>query len=276
MAWSMDVDTHGEYLVYLYCVTEQPPDLDGAEDRPGELYVVCEDRLYAVVSRVAASEFEPAELRRNLEDLSWVAAATTKHERIVEAVMRSHCVIPFRFATLFKTDESLRAQLREHHGQLKTLIGQLENKAEWGVKVYCDIEKLRHRVCTQDSKVSSLDEAIRSASAGKAFLLKKKREELAKAAVVAGIGYYADGIAEAFQRVSFQTRINKPLPAEAIEKRDAMILNSAFLIDKNDTDSFLEVAAALNESYAGESAVECSGPWPPYNFCDSAKQVANG
>ena len=270
------MDAHGEYLVYLYCVTEQPANLEHAEDQPGQLYVVCEDRLCAVVSRVEANEFAPAALHRNLEDLSWVAAATTKHERVVEAVMQDCCVIPFRFATLFKTDESLRAHLREHHSQLKTLLEQLKDKVEWGVKVYCDIEKLRCRVCAQNGEVSSLDEAMRSASAGKAFLLRKKREEMATVTVMGGIDDYAERTLEAFQRISFQTRISKPLPPDVADERGAMILNSAFLIGKDDTGGFLEVAKVLNESYAGEGLVECSGPWPPYNFCDPAKQVASG
>jgi hypothetical protein len=283
----------GEHLIYLYCVTAQPPDLESVQvswaSSPrfeggtpstqglGELHVVREAGLCAVVSQVEAGAFEPSSLRRRLEDLDWVAAETTKHERIVEAVMRDRCVIPFRFAALFHTDENLRTQLRAHCDEFQGLLEELEDKAEWGVKVYCDVPKLRSVLCDQDGSVSGLNEAIRSASPGKAFFLEKKREESAKAALAGRIDRYMEQAVEALQTVSIQTRINKVLPREATKRRDAMILNAAFLVANHDGRAFMDTASALNERYADQSLfVECSGPWPPYNFCDLARKVANG
>ena len=267
----MDVDTHGEHLVYLYCVTAQPPSLEGVGDRPGELYLVCEAGLCAVACQVEAAEFEPSNLRRNIEDLTWLAARTTQHERIVEAIMHDRCVIPFRFATLFDNDESLKARLRTHGEQFKTLLEQLEDKSEWGVKVYCDTEKLKHSIQTHGLAISSLDEAIRSACPGKAFLLQKKRQDVAKAALTKAMNQYAERTMEVLEQMSFQTRINKVLPAEATAKRGDMILNSAFLIGSRNVEAFMAATDALSTRYAKESVlVERTGPWPPYNFCDLA------
>ena len=268
---------HGEPLTYLYCLTAEPPDLDGIRDQADDLYSLCEAGLCAVASRVQASEFGPPGLRRNLDDLAWVAAETTEHERIVEAVMQNRCVIPFRFATLFAADENLRTLLRAHCKEFTALLEQLDNKAEWGVKVYCDAEKLREHTCAQDGAISSLDETVRSASSGRAFLLRKKRDELAKAALAGRSDEHARQITGALHEVSFRTRINKVLPPEATEGRGAMILNSAFLVGNEDTHRFLDCVAMLNESHAEDGVViACSGPWPPYNFCDLAKKVVNG
>jgi hypothetical protein len=268
---------HGEHLVYLYCVTAQPPDLtdlNEAQNRSGKLYMVCEAGLFAVVSRVQAGEFGQAGLRRNLDNLGWVAAETTKHERIIETVMRDHCVIPFRFATLFIADEGLRTLLRAHCEEFTALLERLANKGEWGVKAYCDAKKLRDNVCARDGAISGLDETIRSASSGKAFLLRKKREELAKAILLGTTDQYAERIVGALHDVSFQTRINKVLPAEATNGRGAAILNSVFLVGNEDTPRFLDAVAVLNECHAEDGVVvACSGPWPPYHFCDLAKKV---
>jgi hypothetical protein len=273
----MDANMDEEQLVYLYCVTAQPPHVESIEDQPGELYLVHEAGLCAAVSRVAAGKFEQSSLQRNLEDLDWVAAETTKHERIVEAVMRDRCVIPFRFATLFHTDENLRTRLRTHDEEFKTLLEQLENKAEWGVKAYCDTEKLGNDVCAQDGPISSLDEALRLAPPGRAFLLGKKREELVRAALLGRVDRYVQQTVEALQPISFQVRMNRVLPPGTTDRCGAMILNAAFLVDNHDARTFVETANALNERYADQSiVVECSGPWPPYNFCDLARKVANG
>ena len=267
----------GEHLIYLYCVTEPPPDLRGIEDRPGELHLVCEAGLCAVTSRVEAGQFEPSRLRRHLEDLDWVAAETTRHESVVEAVMRDRCVIPFRFGALFQTDENLRTQLRTNCDQFKTLLEQLEDKAEWGVKAYCDLEKLRDHLRDGDDSTSELNETIRLAPPGRAFLLGKRREELVKAALAGRVARCVEQTVEALQPISFQVRRNKPLPPGATERRDIMIFNSAFLVGNHEARTFVDTANALNEQYANQSVfVECSGPWPPYNFCDPARKVANG
>lgn len=261
----MDVDTHGEHLVYLYCVTAQPPSLEGAGDRPGELYLVCEAGLYAVASRVEAAEFEPSSLRRNIEDLTWLAARTTDHERIVETIMRDRCVIPFRFATLFGDDESLKARLRTHSGQFRTLLQQLEGKSEWGVKVYCDTERLKDSIQTRGI-TSDLNEAIRSAGPGRAFLLQKKRQDMARGVLTEAMSQCARRTMEVLGQFSFQTRVNKVLPTG---QRGDMILNSAFLIGNDNVEAFAAATNALSAWYAPESVtVDRTGPWPPYNFCD--------
>lgn len=264
-------------LVYLYCVTAQPPRMERIEDRPGECYLVHEAGLCAVVSRVAADQFELSNLRRNLEDLDWVAAETTKHERTVEAVMRDRCVIPFRFATLFHTDESLRTRLRAHGEEFQSLLGQLENKAEWGVKAYCDLERLGDDACAQDGPISDLNEAVRLAPPGRAFLLRKKWEELVKAALVGRVDRYVEQTVEAFQSVSSQVRLNRGLPPRTTDRCGTMILNAAFLVSNHDASAFVETANALNERYTEQNiVVQCSGPWPPYNFCNPARKVAHG
>ncbi len=155
--------------------------------------------------------------------------------------------------------------------QLKTLLEHLEDKAEWGVKAYCDIQSLENNVRSQDGPVSDLNQAIHRAAPGRAFLLKKKREDLVKAALVDGVDQYAAQVVAALQTVSVQMRMNKILPPGMTDRSGVMILNVALLVANHDVPTFLDMAHALNERYVDQSvAVECSGPWPPYNFCDQS------
>jgi hypothetical protein len=262
----------GQPLIYLYCVTEQPPDLAQVEHPPGGLYLVRAAGLCAVVSSVEAGQFAPSTLRRNLEDLHWVTAATTQHERIVEAVMRDRCVIPFRFATLFHTDDSLRTRLRTHAADFQTILGQLEGKAEWGVKAYGDLEQLADHIRAEDASVSQINETIRLSPPGRAFLLGRKRAELVKAALAARVDRYAEQTVEALQTLSFQVRRNRVLLPDATDRRGVMLLNAAFLVANHEAPAFVAAAQAVQTRCADPSIlVECSGPWPAYNFCDPAK-----
>ena len=267
------MDRPEQHLVYLYCVTAEPPELEGVGDRPDALYVVSGGGLHAVVCRVDAREFGESNLRRNLDDLSWVAVEATNHEKIIEAVMQNHCVIPFRFATLFKTDDNLRSLLRAHGEQFRTLLEQLDDKAEWGVKAYCDFERLERDIRDQ-STVSDLDRAICTAPPGRAFLLGKRRRESARAALADRAGRYAEQIVEALQPISIETRTSEVVPQWEAEGYGEMILNAAFLVRNRDARAFVDATNILGERYAGEGIfIECSGPWPPYNFCDLAKVV---
>jgi hypothetical protein len=89
-------------LVYLYCVTNKEPKLTETKDSVDNLYFICHRGLCAVASKVEESEFDEEGLKKNMADLEWVKANASTHERIIEGVMASADVIPFKFGTLFK------------------------------------------------------------------------------------------------------------------------------------------------------------------------------
>ena len=70
-----------------------------------------------------------------------------------------------------------------------------------------------------------------------------------------------------------EARINKLLSKEVTEREEEMILNSAFLINKNKVAGFLNTVEGLKTRYADKGLFfDCTGPWPPYNFCDLLKE----
>ncbi len=47
-----------------------------------------------------------------------------------------------------------------------------------------------------------------------------------------------------------------------------MILNSVFLIYKDKVSDFMDILNALKELFENKGIFfDCTGPWPPYNFC---------
>jgi hypothetical protein len=48
---------------------------------------------------------------------------------------------------------------------------------------------------------------------------------------------------------------------------ERLVLNAAFLVDRDGIDDFSAEVAKLAEG-AGDARVQYSGPWPPYNFVD--------
>ncbi|HYH93462.1 MAG TPA: GvpL/GvpF family gas vesicle protein, partial [Candidatus Saccharimonadales bacterium] len=94
-----------DMLVYLYAVggaalrTVLPTGLSGIGNAP--VRVIVADRLAAVVSSVDPLGFGAEPLRRNLEDLSWLASTARAHHAVVDAVWRREPVAPLRLATVY-------------------------------------------------------------------------------------------------------------------------------------------------------------------------------
>ena len=256
-------------LVYLYCVTNKIPKLKNMKILIDNLYSVCHQGIYAVVSKVKESEFSKENLKKNLSDMEWVKIKVDIHEKLIEEVMKDACVVPFKFATLFNTENNLKAILKEHVEELKRNLENLEGKEEWGVKIYSDIEKLKRSLIQEDKEFLKIEEEISSSSPGKAFFLKKKKEELLNIGVNKKINEYGQDSFNRLREQSLQTRINKLLPKEVTERKDEMILNSAFLVDKKKVSVFISVLNALKAQYKDSGLFfDCTGPWPPYNFCN--------
>jgi len=260
-------------LIYLYCVTAVSPTLKEAIKLVSNLYFVYYVDLYAIVGKVAESEFGQEDLKANMADLEWVKTKISLHEKVIESVLTNTCVIPFKFATLFNTDESLKAMLTEYTEEFKTILKKLKNKEEWGVKIYCDTEKLKASVINNESEILEIENEINSSPPGKAFFLEKKKAELLAQSANAIINEYSKESFELLKELSFEARINKLLPKEVTEREDDMVLNSAFLVSKDKVDDFINMVDTLKMHYENKGFfIDCTGPWPPYNFCGLSKQ----
>ncbi len=255
-------------LLYLYCVTDRDPELKQAEALENDLYCVRCDGLYAVVCTVEEQEFGEEGLRRNLADFHWAKSKANAHEKVIEQIMTGTDVIPFRFGTLFGAENSLRAMLEQYGDEFKAILAKLANKHEWGLKIYCDREKLKAGLPGAREELVKLENEIRASSAGKAYFLKKKKDALTDTALNEKTDECGRVSFDLLKKLSFEARINRLLPREVTEREDDMVLNAAFLVDKRRTDDFLNTVNTLKACCQDQGfLLQCTGPWPPYNFC---------
>jgi hypothetical protein len=262
-----------EQLVYLYCVASREPELKDTEGLANDLYCVRHNGLYAVAGKVEEQEFGEEGLKLNMADWEWIKAKAKAHERIIELVMVNTNVIPFEFGTLFQSNDSLMAMLKQYDEELKTILRKLAHKQEWGLKIYCDIEKLKAGLSNNETEILKIEDEIRSSSAGKSYFLKKKKDELIEKTLNREISECSQESFELLKDLSFEARINKLLPREVTGREDDMVLNSVFLVDKNEVGNFLNMVDTLKMHYEGKGLlIDCTGPWPPYNFCGLSKE----
>ncbi|MDP8217288.1 MAG: GvpL/GvpF family gas vesicle protein [Candidatus Theseobacter exili] len=260
-------------LIYLYYVTRTKPNRSNLEDIGAEICPIYFQDTYAVVSKVSKDEFSEDNLKKNLANMEWVEKRIRLHERIIEEIMEKTTVLPFKFGTIFESGENVEKLLKEHNEEYKKIIANLEGKEEWGIKIYCDIEKLKGSLTLENDEISKIDKEISSSSPGKAHLLKKKKNELIKNVINEVISGYTQDSFEQFIKISLETKINKILPKEVTERKDSMVLNAAFLINKERVKECGGILGYLKTKYASKGFVfDWTGPWPPYNFCDLPKE----
>ena len=114
--------------------TGLPSGLSGIGDAPVRVLVA--DRLAAVVSSVDPLDFGAEPLRRNLEDLSWLASTARAHHAVVDAVWRREPVAPLRLATVYVDDDNVRAMLHSREAAFLALLDRVRGRQEWGVKAF--------------------------------------------------------------------------------------------------------------------------------------------
>ncbi len=269
------METLNTEILYLYCVTDKEPDFRDVIDLVNDLHFVHHKGLYAVVSKVKESEFSEDNLKYNPANLEWIKGKAIIHEKILEGIMKSAGLVPFKFAALFNDTADLKSYLDIAADELCDNIRKLRNKEEWGIKIYCDKKKLADSLIRTDEELLRTGKEVSSSSPGRAFILKKKNEELLNVTVNERMNTLSQCSFDILKEQSLKAQINKLLPGEVTERNDDMILNSAFLVDKNKVASFINTAHTLKEQYKDTGLfVDCTGPWPPYNFCGPAKEIS--
>jgi len=259
-----------QHLIYLYCFFKGPSSLspqkgvDGANDT----FVLSHKDLCALVSPVPAHEYSEEPMEQRLQNLEWLTPRAKRHEEIIRYAMKTHPVIPTRFGTIYVSDERVLEVLCNHYGEFCSHLNFISDKEEWGIKVYAEKNAGRRAIESSNKTISQLDKLISSTtSPGQAYLLRKKREDLYRQQSIDFLNNISDTIYQQILSWSIEGRRNKLLSRSSTGKESDMILNAAFLLNKQDVEAFIEKVDALAEQYNDDAFFAISGPWPCYNFC---------
>ena len=231
---------------YAYCITEQKAFLGSIRSRrpfPVEnLSGVGNNQVFAYPSgelAVIVSEYTPGELNQQ---------AVIEHARVVSECFRNTTVLPFRFGTIFDSDEALRRALRSNRKAFTDSVSRLKGKAEMHLKLVVKDGSLREAmndIELPDSVGGEYLSRLREKAS-------RQRERQTKA-----------------RALSVQVnRLFHPLEEEVSCRKNetgGMLIDIAHLIDEKAIEryqnSFSSAARQLKNC-----EILISGPWPPYHF----------
>jgi hypothetical protein len=248
--------------LYVFGVVHSPVSVDA---RMGGIAFVESGRLAAVTTGVSLREFGEESLARNLNDRDWLETKARAHSDVLQAVAAVTDVLPFRFGTVYRSEDDVRGLLDARGDALAAALERVQGRLELGVKLWADREILEASLSTS---------SVGGGQTGRAYLeerrsaQRRKNEadtlclETARATFERLIAHACDGVA------------NRPQPRELTGRTEDMLLNAAFLVDAGDTALLDEVARIESELPDSGFTIEATGPWPPHNFADVAEEPA--
>ena len=239
-------------MLYLYAIIEQrAATLEALRgvDR-GRLTWVDGAGLRAVVSSVEEDGLSP---------LPWRVA---QHERVVEALMAQHTVLPARYSIIFDHEEALREHLREHSPALREELARLEGCVELGLRVV--------RV-TPSPPVASEGDGLPCPD----LLLSEKGSRTFDVACKAAAMQHA-----ALRRrdESLGEIIHRDLAAIALDdlmhtgERGGLLFKASYLVAHERLGEMRTMVVELMQQHRHLHFMG-TGPWPPYHFVRTLEPV---
>lgn len=239
---------------YLYAITRAGAALDlqqtrGVDDEPVRL--LDDGDLACVVGSVGLDEFGEEALTQNLEDLGWLERVARRHDGVVRAVALRTATVPLRLAVICRDDESARARLRALGSRAGELLDRIDGREEWGVKMF--------------ASASASEAQATPAGSGTAYLQRRRKALADREDVMAAARRDADEVFERLAARAYAGVRHRPQDQRLSGAAAPMVLNAAFLVDRDKSAEFHSVTSEL-AARRGPDALVVTGPWPPYSF----------
>ena len=260
-------------LIYVYCISDRPFEFEVAEDVSGIRTIVF-NNFYLIVKDVSDNEYSEENFKRNLSNIKWVEANARDHMEVITRNMENNTVIPFKFGTIYHSEESLKKFITDYSESFAENFQNIKDKQEWSVKIYCNLEILSEQIDELSEVTAALEKQIRVSSPGKTYLLERKKKQLIEEETDRLCKHFGQIYFDEFKMISDSSFLNNLLPKEYTGRTDTMILNASFLVGKNSVPEFKNISSHQTEK--GKPLgfiIETLGPWPLFSFVSINEKI---
>jgi Gas vesicle synthesis protein GvpL/GvpF len=213
--------------------------------------------LTAVVGTVRLDEFGEEALRKNLEDLDWLAATARAHDAVISEIARGGPVVPLRMATVFLDDRRVRELLETRNDDLVAALNRVTAREELGVKAFADPKVLTG----EDQSDNRAGEKL----SGTAYLMRRRRALASQDDAFRIAAAHAERIHAGLLQHAVDGK-RKPASDRSLSGRDGWtVLNGTYLVQEDQVGAFRAAVATIDRNTPGIE-LEITGPWPPYSF----------
>jgi hypothetical protein len=258
-------------LTYVYCLVRRasrpslhdlPPGIPGSK----EVRALGAGRgLWVIVTSVRRADYDEASLARGLQDLEWVGARAMAHESIVEQFLTAPAVLPMQLFALFTSDDRALEHVAQDRARIDRILTRIERHLEWGLRLSFDEKAARQAV---EEKAIGRNRGNGPTGAG---YLARKRDLLDVTRVqFTAAKAEADRLYRAMSREASEAR-RRTATEQAATPGSRLLLDAAFLVPVRRAAPFRSALRRYARKLdAAGIVVSLTGPWPPYNFIETA------
>ena len=246
----MEVSTFKEGK-YIYCIIDdgkvQTFGPMGIGDGGNELYTVCFNDLAAVVSNSPIIRYSVS--RGNM----------IAHEKAIEEVMKKHTVLPVRFCTIAEDEEKVKKILEREHNKFVDLLKNIKGKKELGLKAIFKEDVIYKDILAKYEDIGALKEKVVALPPEKTYYQRMEIGKMVEAALQKEKEIYKEDILDTLSPFAVEVKINNTYG-------ERMIINTAFLINKDKEAQFDQKVQELYDKYGDKIVFKYVGTLPPFNF----------
>jgi len=221
------------------------------------VYTVHHGDIAAVVSKTSVFIFDPT--REN----------ALAHEHVIETVMKERTIIPMSFGTVFRTDDDIKQVLKSIYPSLKDVLKQMTGKLEFGLKVTWDRDRVIEELKRTDDEINRFQQELTRKHLQSTYFARMQLGRMIDKSLQERAVQYVRDIYESLRGTCVASRDNKPIG-------DKMIMNAAFLIDREKEAEFDAAVNRIARKYGERLNFKYTGPWPPYNFVNIRLKLERG
>ena len=219
----------------------------GIGGRGDECRTVHHEGLAAVVSVSPARKYKVS--RDNL----------LAHEKVIEAVMLSHTVLPVRFCTIAKNEAKVKLILAREYDRFLDLLSKMEGKRELGIKAMFKEEAVFKMILDKYGDIRAMKEKIASLPAEKTHFQRAEIGRMVEAALQKEKDARQAVLLDVLTPLALEVKTNVPYG-------DMMILTAAFLVDQSREPEFDRKVQELADQDGETVKYKYIGTVPPFNF----------
>ena len=243
-----------EKLVYSIVSANQSEDLlkKALEKTAGitgsRLYSVTRGQIGVVFSDIERSGFSATQ------------DTALEYAGVIEELSGEFNLLPVRFGSLMESTDSISSMIEKNYPAIIENLSKVENKLEFGLKVFCVTESIRELFREKAENQPSGSTNQGEPSVYMDYVRKKLKEHRFEEMILAHVNNVG-------REITDHLALLNPLHKFKKMPSSSNLIDAVFLLEKTKTESIVEVVKQLQVRYPGFRFV-LTGPRPPYSFVD--------
>jgi hypothetical protein len=188
---------------------------------------------------------------------------TLDYAGVIDELSKSCTLLPVRFGSVMESEDEILKMLERNYRGIQDNLLRVEGRVEFGLKVFCDPEKLKSRpeIFGKDNiKIFDKTPGSQNNSVYLDYVNKKLIEYRIEEALLSFVNSVIKEITGCCKSAGANGKFRKMVSPNNI-------IDGLFLIDRSKTNELITVVKELQVKYPDLNLM-LTGPWPPYNFVD--------